>query len=221
MILNRLFKDELIGFYKSSVMVALWVGLPIIGIVLHLLNPETVPEVPFSVLFAGVVSGIGGTLASIMISVHLIHEKSQHVYELFLVRPVSRRDILLAKFLAVFFCVAVASIVSLALGLLLDLIIHGDSIDIMTTRPLETMALGLSTIAVACSAGVVIGVIARTVVLGIVLIVFVSSNISAIVVMLPAMLKLPSSFMFSILSSVIITAVFLIVANEIFKRIRF
>ena len=219
--LYRLFKDELIGFYRSSVMVALWVGLPIIGTVLFLLNPSTEPEIPFSVLFAGVVSGIGGTLASIMISVHLIHEKSQHVYELFLVRPVPRRDILWAKFLAVFLCVAVASVVSIALGVILDLIFHSNPAITLVTRSLESLILGLSTIAVACSAGVVIGVIARTVLLGIVLIVFVSSNISALVVMLPAMLKLPNPLVFSLLSSIVVTAVCMIVATKIFNRIRF
>ena len=219
--LYRLFKDELIGFYRSSVMIALWVGLPIIGTFLYLLNPSTEPEIPFSVLFASVVSGIGGTLASIMISVHLIHEKSQHVYELFLVRPVPRRDILWAKFLAVFLCVAVASIVSIALGITLDLIFHSNPASTLITRSLESLVLGLATIAVACSAGVVIGVIARTVLLGIVLIVFVSSNISALVVMFPAMLKLPNPLVFSLLSSIVVTAVCMIVATKIFNRIRF
>ena len=219
--LYRLFKDELIGFYRSSVMIALWVGLPIIGIVLYLLNPSTEPEIPFSVLFAGLVSGIGGTLASIMISVHLIHEKSHHVYELFLVRPVPRRDILWAKFLAVFLCVTVASVVSLALGVTLDLVFQDNSVNTTTIRSLESLILGLSTIAVACSAGVVIGVMARTVILGIVLIVFVSSNISALVVMLPAMLKLPNPLVVSLLSSLIVTTIGMIVANRIFNRIRF
>lgn len=202
-------------------MVALWVGLPIVGTILYLLNPNTEPEIPFSVLFASVVSGIGGTLASIMISVHLIHERSQHVYELFLVRPVPRRDILWAKFLAVFVCVAMASVVSLAFGVIFDLVFHGDSSSTLTARPLESLISGLSTIAVACSAGVLIGVLARTVLLGIVLIVFVSSNISALVVMLPAMLKLPNPFVFSLLSGVIVSATCMIVATKIFNRIRF
>ena len=219
--LNRLFKDELTGFYNSSVMTALWVGLPIIGIVLYLINPGTEPDIPFSVLFASLVSGLGGTLASIMISVHLIHERSQHVYELFLVRPVPRREILLSKFLAVFVCVAIASAVSLSLGVVLDLIFHGSPADTLTTRPLESLVLGLVAIAVACSAGVVIGVIARTVLLGIVLIVFVSSNVSAVIVMFPAMLKLPNPFVFTLLVGVAVTAICMIVATSIFNRIQF
>jgi ABC-type transport system involved in multi-copper enzyme maturation permease subunit len=219
--LNRLFRDELTGFYRSSVMVAMWVGLPIIGAVLYILNPNTEPELPFSALFASVVSGLGGTLASIMISVHLIHEKSQHVYELFLVRPVPRREILWAKFLAVFVCVAVASIVSLALGVILDMIFHGGPAYIVTTRPLEAMISSMSTIAVACSVGVLIGVLAPTVLLGIVLIVFVSGNISALVVLLPAMLKLPNPFAYSLLFGAIVSAACMITAIKIFNRIRF
>jgi len=221
MTLTRLFKDELIGFYRSSVMLALWIGLPIIGIILYLINPATEPEIPFSVLFASLVSGIGGTLASIMVSVHLIHEKSQHVYELFLVRPVPRRDILWSKFLAVFLCVAIASAVSLTLGVILDLLFHGGSINNLTMRPLKSLILGLTTITVACSMGVLIGVIARTVLLGIVLIVFVSSNISALIVMFPAMLKLPNPLAFSLLSGAVVTAVCMIAAGKIFNRIRF
>ncbi len=221
MILGRLFKDELTGFYRSSVMVVLWVGLPVLGVFLYLLNPQTEPELPFSVLFASVVSGLGGTLASIMISVHLIHEKNQRVYELFLVRPVPRRDILLAKFLAVFACVAVASVVSLALGVTLDLVFHGRLSQAVTGNSLQSLLSGLSTIAVACAAGVLIGVCARTVLLGIVLIVFVSSNVSALVALLPAMLRLPNPFAYSLLIGTVLAVAGMTAAVLIFNRMRF
>jgi len=31
-----LFKDELTGFYKSKVMIFLWIGLPLMAVLLHL-----------------------------------------------------------------------------------------------------------------------------------------------------------------------------------------
>ena len=54
------------------------------------------------------------------------NERNRHVYELFLVRPVKRRELLLAKGLAVYSCVAVACLVSVIVGLVADLVVVAD-----------------------------------------------------------------------------------------------
>ena len=74
-----LFKDELRGFYKSKVMIFLWIGLPALAVLFHLWAPNTGPELPFTVISALLVSSIGGTLASAMLAVTIINEKTSRV----------------------------------------------------------------------------------------------------------------------------------------------
>lgn len=126
MSLTLLFRDELKVFYKSNVMILLWIGLPISTLFLHFLAPPDFgKEISFSFVVSSVISNIGGILASIMLAVYIIHEKSKHVYHLFLIRPVKRKDVILAKFFAFFPCVAIAYGLAFLLGLIRDSFYHG------------------------------------------------------------------------------------------------
>ena len=108
--LSLLFVDELRGFYKSKVMIFLWVGLPIITILFRFVQSSVTGQtIPFTVISTLVISSLAGTLASVMLVVSLINERNRHVYELFLIRPLKRRDIILAKFFSVYMCVAIAT----------------------------------------------------------------------------------------------------------------
>ncbi|HEX9975045.1 MAG TPA: ABC-2 transporter permease, partial [bacterium] len=163
-----LFKDELKGFYKSNIMIFLWIGLPIVSILLYIWSPDTSGEIPSSALFATMMSSLGGSLAGIMITVHLIHEKTRHVYELFLVRPVKRKNLLLSKFLAVLICVAVACALSLLLGLLIDYVHRGSISQEIIKTAYESFGLSLATMASWCAAGVLVGVVAPSVLVGVI-----------------------------------------------------
>jgi len=216
-----LFKDELKGFYKSYIMIILWIGLPIFSVLLYLWSPDTSGQMPFSILVATMMSSLGGTLAAIMITVHLIHEKSRHVYELFLVRPVKREYLLLSKFLAVLLCVAIASGLSLALGLLFDYIRSGNVSDEIIKNTCESFGLSLANIASWCAAGVLIGVFAPSVLVGVILIIFVVNNIASIALLLPIMMKSSNSILYAIVLSAILTVVFLALAIFIFNKKQF
>lgn len=216
-----LFKDELRGFYKSHIMIILWIGLPIISILLYIWSPDTSGEMPFSALFATMMSSLGGSLAGIMITVHLIYEKSRHVYELFLVRPVTRKNLLLSKFFAVLICVAIACALSLLLGLLIDCIHRGSISQEIIKTAFESFGLSLATMASWCAAGVLVGVVAPSVLVGVILIVFVVNNITSIALLLPIMLKFSYSILYSILLSVILAVLFLTSAIFIFNKKQF
>jgi len=216
-----LFNDELKGFYKSNVMIILWIGLPVISVLLYLWSPDTSGEMPFSVLFATMMSSLGGSLAAIMITVHLIHERSRHVYELFLVRPVKRKDLLISKFLAVFICVAIACVLSLLLGLIIDYFQRGSIPDEIAKTTFESFCLSLATIASWCAAGVLIGVFAPTVLVGIILIIFVVNNVTSLALLLPIMMKSTYSILYSVILSAILTFIFLTIAMLIFNKKQF
>src|SRR3972149_2472306 len=116
-----LFVDELRGFYKSKVMVFLWTGLPIIALLFRFISAGSSGQnISFTLISALIVSSIGGTLASVMLAVFIINEKNRRVYDLFLIRPLKRRDILLAKFFSVYTCVAIASFIAVLAGIVTD-----------------------------------------------------------------------------------------------------
>ncbi len=120
MSLRLLYADELSGFARSRVMLVLWVGMPVLALLLHALQPDLEGQMSLTVFSMLVVSTMASTIAAAMLSVGIIHERTRGVYSLFLVRPVRRWSILLGKFLAVFTCVAVASLITLAAGFLFD-----------------------------------------------------------------------------------------------------
>ncbi len=120
MSLGILYADELSGFYKSKVMLVLWVGMPVMALVLHAVSPDLRGQMTLAQFSMLLIATIASTISAVMLSVGIITEKTRGVYALFLVRPVRRWCILVGKFLAVFTCVAVASVLTLLVGVLFD-----------------------------------------------------------------------------------------------------
>ena len=182
MSLNLLFKDELKGFYKSNVMIFLWIGLPLVVVLFHILTLDT-GDIPFSTMTALVISTLGGTLAAIMLAVSIINEKDEHVYTLFVIRPIKRRDLIISKFLAVYTCLAIATILALILGLVLDYSFGTLPPESMLSDTLFEFGLALSMIAVSSAVGVFLGVISPSVLVGVILVIYIGNQLSALPMM--------------------------------------
>ena len=215
-----LFRDELRGFYKSKVMMFLWVGLPLMAVLVYLWSPETEPEMPLAAFSALLLSSIGGTLASVMLAVSIINEKDRKVYDLFLIRPIKRRNILLSKFFAVYLCLVIAGLIALGFGILVDYIYIGGTPDVILENALESVVLTLSMMAIASSAGILIGVVSPSVLLGAIIVIYGGNQIS-IVPMLPKMMGLEHEVLFSILFSLVISGALLWLSVFIFDRKQF
>ena len=215
-----LFKDELNGFYKSKVMTFLWIGLPLMTVLLHLWSPNTEEEIPFTLLSTLVVSSIGGTLAAVMLTVSIVHEKTRHVYDLFLVRPLKRWHIVISKFFAVYTCIAIASILTLMLGVVIDYLLMGSAPKAILNDTIQSLAISLSMMAVSSSAGVLIGVISPSVLVGAILVIYGGNQISAIP-MLPIMLNISNPVPFTLILGVLISCVLLLIAVFLFSKKQF
>ncbi len=220
MSLKILFLDELRGFYRSKVMLVLWLGLPVLGAILFLWGPDTGDEIPFTVLSALLLSSIGGTLASVMLAVSIINEKEKRVYDLFLIRPIRRGDILISKFLAVYLCIAIAGMLALALGVSIDYYRMGGTPEAVSEHLLESVVLTLSMMAMASAAGVLIGVISPTVLVGAVIVIYGGNQISVLPV-LPELLGYESNLALSVIISGVTTAVLMGLSVFIFNRKQF
>jgi ABC-2 type transport system permease protein len=219
--LSLLFADELRGFYKSKVMIFLWVGLPIIALLFRFFSAgSTGQEIPFTLVSSIVVSSIGGTLAAVMLAVFIINEKNRHVYDLFLIRPIKRQDIVLSKFFSVYVCVAIASAIAVFAGIVADLVGTGTLPTTVLLNAGQSLATTLSMIAVSCGAGVLIGVASPSVLVGAILVIYGGNQIS-VIPLVPTLFNLPDAAVFTVALAIAVAAGLLAGAAALFNRKQF
>lgn len=182
MSLRLLFVDELRGYAKSKVMIVLWIGLPLLSFLIQFINPGELEGMPISFLVSLVVSSIGGTLSAIMLSTSIVSEKNRHVYELFLIRPVKRSSLILAKFLAVYLCLVVAVAISLSVGLIVDGFTNKLSENFLSIT-FEYLIMSFSSMAITCSIGILFGVVVSSVPVAAILSVYLGSQLSSLIIL--------------------------------------
>jgi len=178
--------DELLGFAKSRVMLVLWILMPGIALAGFLLlrgRPmlQTGMGQMSAMTFMSLIeSSIAGTVAALMVAVDIVSERNRNVYVLFVIRPIKREAIVWAKFIAVCACVIVACTIALAIGLVVD-VIEGRTISGAVLydgfKSLTTMG---HVIALACAGGVLCGVLARTILVAVILVLYVGQNFTLV-----------------------------------------
>ncbi len=216
-----LFVDELRGFYKSKVMVFLWIGLPIIALLFRFISAGSSGQnISFTLISALIVSSIGGTLASVMLAVFIINEKNRHIYDLFLIRPLKRRDIILAKFFSVYTCVAIASSIAILAGIITDYFTTGSLSTSVLSNAGQSLVTSLSMIAVSCAAGVLIGIASPTVLVGTILVIYGGNQIS-VIPLIPTLLNIQEATIFTILLAGTVASALLFAAVALFENAQF
>lgn len=214
-----LFLDELIGYAKSKVMIVLWFGLPLLSFLIHFIQPE-IEDFPISFLVVLVVFSIGGTLSAIMLSTSIVSEKNSHVYELFLIRPVKRYELLLAKFCAVFLCLIIAILISLVVGLIIDIFTIGVPENYLTSIS-DPLLISMSSMAINCSIGIFIGVVVSSVAVAAILAIYLGGQLSSVLILPTFFLPGLDPEMLALILGVSITTIMMIINIFIFNRIQF
>ena len=220
MSLKLLFFDELRGYAKSKVMVVLWVGLPLLALLIQFINPGDYEGMPVSFLVSLVVSSIGGTLSAIMLSTSIVSEKNRHVYELFLIRPVRRSSLILAKYLAVYLCLVIAVSISLSVGLILDSI-RGDLVDNFLKITIESLIVGVSSMSITCSIGIFFGVLVSSVPVAAILSVYLGSQLSSLILLPTFYIEALNPVILGLSLGVLLTSIILSVNIVLFNRRQF
>jgi ABC-2 type transport system permease protein len=215
-----LFIDELKGYAKSKVMIVLWFGLPLLSFLIQFINPADLEGLPISFLVAIVVSSIGGTLSVIMLSTTIVSEKNRHVYELFLIRPVKRSSLLLAKFLAVYLCLVIAVSVSLIVGLISDAF-TGDLIENYLNFTIESLIIGISSMAITCSIGILFGVLISSVPVAAILSVYLGSQLSSLLILPTFFIPGLDTETLALTLGITITTVIMSINIILFNRMQF
>ncbi len=219
MSLRLLFFDELKGFAKSKVMVILWIGLPLLSFLIHFLQPDA-EGIPVSFLVGILVSSIGGTLSSIMLSTSIVSEKNRHVYELFLIRPVKRGSILLAKYLAVYLCLVIAVVLSLIVGMGIDALTVGLNESFLSST-FDSLIISISSMAITCSIGMFFGVIVSSVPVAAILSVYLGSQLSSIILLASFFIAFLNPVALAITLGVTITTIIMGINLFLFSRQQF
>lgn len=218
--LRILFVDELKGFYKSKVMLILWFGMPFLTLLLHFLNPD-LEELPVSFLVALLISSIGGTLSAALLSTSIANEKSHHVYDLFLVKPVTRYSILLAKYFAVYLCLIIATGISLITGLIIDTYTSGILPEYIIQNTLDSLSVSLAAMSISCSIGIFFGILVSSVPVAVILSVYIGNQVSAVSILATIFIDFINPSMFAVIIGVSITVLFIGISIIVFNRKQF
>lgn len=215
MSLSLLFMDELKGFYKSKVMLFLWAGLPVLSILIYLASPDA-GDISLASLTAIIVGSLGGVLASVMLVVSMVGERERHVYDLFVIRPVKRRDIVMSKFLAVYVCVAAAGLLAFAVASVTEYVTDGSLPPDFGDSALSYFVVAYSMMAISCSAGLLLGVASPSVLVGVILVIYGANQLSASVAI--PLMTLSEEKLFPLVPGVSISAFLLLGAVLLFNR---
>ena len=220
MSLAMMYGDELRGFYKSRVMLVLWVGMPILALILHIVQPDLEGQMSLTIFATFLVSTMSSTIAAVLLSVGIIHEKARGVYALFLVRPVKRRSIVLGKFFAVFTCIAVAALLTLAVGLLYDIYKGGLPAGLLLREVGKSLVTGFATISITSAAGLLIGILSPSILAGVILVIYGANQLS-VLGLVPVLLKLEPAWLYSLGIGVVFSVVLLVLSVVFFNRKQF
>jgi ABC-2 type transport system permease protein len=217
MSLGLLYLDEMKGFYKSKVMIVLWVGLPFLSFLLQFIQPD-LEGLPVSSLVAIVISSIGGTLSSVMLSTSITSERNRNVYDLFLIRPVKRYEILLSKYLAVFTCLIIAALFSLGLGLLIDAFTIETPVSDLIQNNLESLSISLAGISISCSIGIFFGIRVNSIPVAAILSVYLGNQISMLIILPSIMIEGLDPLIYSGIVGISVTLITLIISIVVFNK---
>ncbi len=215
-----LFWDELRGFVKSKIMFALWIGMPLLAILMHFIQPDT-EGMPISVLTGVLISAMGGALAAVLLSTSIVNESNAKVYDLYLIRPVKRHNILLAKYFAVILNLVIATFLSLAIGLLIDRFTIGLPPEEVLMDTLDSLVMAIAAMSIASAIGILIGILVKSVGLAAILSLYLGQQLS-LLIMLPGIFfeKIPL-MLFSAAVGIPLTIVVIFVEIFIFSKKQF
>lgn len=211
-----IYRDELQGFLKSKVFVILVVGLPVLVTGLRLAQPD-LEGMSFFIFTAILIASISGTLGSVLLSTAITSERSRHVYELFLIRPVPRASLLLGKYFAALSALLITVVVTLGVGLATDAL-AGRAGPGIVSAGLEPAILSLAGIAVACSVGTLLGVVVDSVAVSAILSVYLGNQLSALAILPSALAPDLPAVAIAVAAGLLVPTVILAIAVRVFAR---
>jgi len=215
--------DEFRGYAKSKTMIALWVGMPLVVIIMHYLNPVQ-GDFPMTLFSGIIIASIGGLLAAVILSSTIANEITSNVYALFLIRPVKRWHIVIAKYIAFMFSLIIASLLSFTSGIIVDLIrssLPSAIFKELIRYSFENLLISLSAMSIACAAGLVIGMLVKSVAMAVILSIYLGQQMSVVAILPGYFLDNVDPLIFSICVGFAATVIILALGIFVFTKKQF
>jgi ABC-2 type transport system permease protein len=221
-----LFRDELLGYARSKVMLVLWFLMPAIAIIGYLALPAAFTartssgfSISATMFMSALTSSLSGTIVAVMIAVDIVSERNRKVFDLFVIRPMRRDSILWSKFFAASACVAVACIIAVAAGLAVDVVLSSAP----SARSIHDLGKALvllaGVIALSAAGGVFFGILSRGSIVAAVILVIQLVGFFQYLPLLPGVLGvLPDQFWLWMLASFAVAGLLVHAAAVMFRR---
>jgi ABC-type transport system involved in multi-copper enzyme maturation permease subunit len=219
-----IFKDEMNGMMRSKVVLSLLIGLPLLSIFLFYVLPvgQQIPTLPgmeiTMTFFIGIlISGLAGTLCAVLLAVDIVNEKNRRVYDLLVIRPIRRADLLWAKFSAIVLLVSLACLLSLATGILIDALRGAPVTGFVLKNALDAFIGCVGTMFVSAAGGVIAGMLSPTVLIAVLFVIYGTQNLT-LIPLIPTYFGLPDLLWVSFAASIAISIGLMYGAAAIFKK---
>jgi ABC-type transport system involved in multi-copper enzyme maturation permease subunit len=171
--------DELRGYVKSKITIILFIILPVLAVLMSFLTGQ-LENFPATYLTTVLATSIAGALGSIMLSTSITSEQNKNVYDLFLIRPVKRRNIILAKFFAVYLCTIAAVWISIFTGMIIDALRDITVPQFFVDQLIDSVLTVFFALAITCSFGALFGILMKSVAGSALLSLYVGNQASSI-----------------------------------------
>lgn len=164
---------------KSKIMIILFIVLPVLSILMSILTGQ-MEDFPAIYLTTVLATSIAGALGSIMLSTSITSEMNKNVYNLFLIRPGKRHNIIIAKFVAVYLCIIIAVWLSIFTGMIFDAIRDITIPQFFMEQFVDSIFTMFVAVAITCSFGTLFGILMKSVAGSALLSIYVGNQASSI-----------------------------------------
>jgi len=164
---------------KSKITIILFIVLPVLAVVMAIITGQ-LEDFPATYLTTVLATSLAGALGSIMLSTSITSEMNKNVYDLFLIRPVKRRNIIIAKFVAVYICTIAAVWLSILTGMIIDAIREVTTPEFFANELENSIRTVFFALAITCSFGALFGVLMKSVAGSALLSIYVGNAASSI-----------------------------------------
>jgi ABC-type transport system involved in multi-copper enzyme maturation permease subunit len=223
--------DELRGYMKSKITIILFIVLPVLAVVMTFITGQ-LEDFPATYLTTVLATSLAGALGGIMLATSITSEMNKNVYDLFIIRPVKRRNIILAKFIAVYLCTIAAVWLSILTGMIIDAIRQVSVPQFFVDQLNDSILTVFFALAITCSFGALFGVVMKSVAGSALLAIYVGNQASSILTLVIPLisqtieLQFGISFPFdplilSVIIGTITSVVILLLTIVIFNRKQF
>jgi len=213
---RRMYQDEFAGFARSKVMLVLWIGLPVVMMIIRFLRPDT-EGIPLVMLGAILIASIGGTLSAVLLSTTITNERNRGVYDLFLIRPVTRTDLMLAKFFASLSALLIAVILSLGVGIIVDALVGDFTVEALRSSG-QSLVVIIAAISTACSVGMLFGTIFDSVAVSAILSVYLGNQLSGLIILPAILIQTLNPVYTAAAAAIVLPTIILFITIKVFER---